>query len=181
MDSVPNRRKINRYCQCIGMSNLFEHDDPIDPERLVTRLGRYKYYSINTYHLFGGHRPTIEFRIAEEEVCKNPKMALNWTRLILHFVEMTMASQMPNNLTWYDPIDVMRLLGFMDRELSPELVETRNWFLARLYLNNRDSGRSLVTSNEARRHSIRQVNEILEMLRIKPEELENFCYGSKTI
>lgn len=172
LDSVPNRRKHNRYCQCIGMSDVFHHDDPIDPDFLISKLGGQKYFSINTFHLCGGHRPTIEFRIAEEAACSDPIYAKNWIRLILHFVERALAAPAPKNLTWMDPVEVFDFLGFLgSTPLSEELLETRNWFLARLRHNVRDEGRSVMWSAKGRRVAIRQIEETLGFLNINEEQL----------
>lgn len=145
MDSVPPNRKRNRYCQFMGLTNLVSHDQKINPGELIKRVGNVKYYSLNTNQYLRGNRKTLEFRIIEGEGCKDPYLIKNWTRLIIHFIEMARKRPLPepyqeNNpwtsLVWLDPEDVFKLLGFnnspQEYDLSPGLTQTRNWFLARL-------------------------------------------------
>ena len=145
MDSVPVNRKRNRYCQFMGMTSLVQHNQKFAPGDLIKRVGNVKYYSLNTKQYLGGHRKTLEFRIIEGEGCKDAYLIKNWTRLLVHFIEMTRNRPMPpdyvegdpwTGFAWLDPEDVMRLLGFSNNpyeyDLSPGLTQTRNWFLARL-------------------------------------------------
>lgn len=148
MDAMPDSRKMNRYCQFIGMSDLFSHEFRMNPNDLINRVSSVKYYTLNAYHLqkgggLGSHntrRPTIEFRIAENNVCIDPWEAKNWIRLCLHFVECTKDLGLPEDyrrddpstgLLWLDAPDLFRILRF-DEELSPGLCQVRSWFLERL-------------------------------------------------
>lgn len=141
MDSVPNHRKRNRYCQFMGMTSLFQHDTNIGGIDLVRKVGNVKYYSFNAMQFIKNGRKTFEFRIIEGDGCKDPLLIKNWVRLLIHFVEM--AKKKPpvpfeegnpwSSFLWLDPIDVFKFLGFLgDYELSPGLKQTRNWFLGRL-------------------------------------------------
>ena len=142
LDSVPVNRKRNRYCQCIGLCDLFDHNTQYGPKDIVRSLGQQKYYTVNTYHLCQNRRPTVEFRIVESEGCLDPYLVKNWIRLLIHFVEVAKRHQMPrpyvqgdkwSSLLWLDPEDVMGFLGFNGGyELSRGMEQTRNWFLARL-------------------------------------------------
>jgi hypothetical protein len=145
MDSVPPTRKRNRYCQFMGLTNLLQHDQRITPGDMIKRVGNVKYYSLNTNQYLRNSRKTIEFRIIEGDGVKDPYLIKNWTRLIIHFIEMARKRPFPgpydpndpfSSFTWLDTEDVFRLLGFSDNpveyDLSPGLEETRNWFLARL-------------------------------------------------
>lgn len=145
MDSVPMNRKRNRYCQFMGLTNLVGHDTRIPPQELIKRVGNVKYYSLNTNQLMRNGRKTIEFRIIEGEGVKDPYLIKNWTRLIVHFIEMARRRPLPqpynendvwSSYCWLDVEDVLKLLGFNNNpreyELSPGLEQTRNWFLARL-------------------------------------------------
>ena len=143
--AMPDRRKKNRYCQAIGMSDLLRADHLLTPASLINRLGAYKYYTANTFHFSRNKRPTMEFRIADEEACLDPFYIKNWIKLIIHFVEMT--SRMPypgeydandphSGYLWLIPEDVLKILKFDTPEnLCPELLETRNWFMDRLVKN----------------------------------------------
>ena len=182
LDSVPAHRKRNCYCQCIGMSDLFEHDTPWNEEVIIRSLGSRKYYTCNCFHLYQESRRTIEFRIAESEACLNPFLIKNWVRLLVHFVEVAKMAPIPgtynpnNPMTgfcWLDPEAVFNLLGFMNTEaLSKGMVQTRNWFLGRL-LNNISKDENLpgVWSNVARKIARDQINEIVQKLNLNSEDL----------
>jgi hypothetical protein len=143
MDLVPQIRKRNRYCQLMGMTNLFNPESTYTARNLINKVGEVKYFSMNTNQLKDGKRNTIEFRIIEGEGCKNPYLIKNWLRLLLHFVEITSNMQMPppyksndqwSSLLWLDTRDVFKLLGFeIDQfNLSKGLTQTRDWMVARL-------------------------------------------------
>ncbi len=168
MDSVPASRKRNRYCQFIGVSDLFEHDSTYGPYQIVNKLSSYKYYSINTYHYNKGKRPTVEFRITENAVCLNSYLLRNWIRLVLHFVEMAKNKPLPcrfqegnpwSSFLWLDPKDVFSLLGFLpgQYELSPEMEETRKWFVYRLQANALNTNLSGVWDDKARTPAYNEV------------------------
>ncbi len=146
MDSVPPNRKRNRYCQYMGFNNLVQAESRISAQDLIRKVGSVKYYSLNTKQLCQNGRKTIEFRIVEGQGCKDPYLIKNWTRLILHFVEMASKRPFPepyqfgnpwSGFCWLDPDDVFKVLGFdpAEFELSPGLEQTRNWFMARLQEN----------------------------------------------
>jgi len=176
MDSVPASRKRNRYCQFLGVSELFEHDSEYTPHQLVNRLSGYKYYTINTYHYNKGKRATIEFRITENAVCRDSHLLKNWVRLVLHFVEMARQQPFPakfqeddpwSSYLWLDPRDVFHLLGFLpgQYELSPEMEETRTWFLNRLLDNATKTGLPGVWTEEARAVAFQQIVALAQELK----------------
>jgi hypothetical protein len=143
MDSVPPHRKRNRYCQYMGFNNIVQCETKISAKELIRKVGNVKYHSMNTKQLLAGGRKTIEFRIIEGDGCKDPYLIKNWTRLIVHFVEMTCRKPFPepyqegnpmSGFCWLDPQDVFKVLGFdpTEYEISPGLQQTRNWFMARL-------------------------------------------------
>jgi hypothetical protein len=98
LDSVPPSRKKNRYCQFIGLWDLFEENSTLSMDQLIKKFGNSKYGSLNTYHLKMGKRQTIEFRIMEGDCCKNPYMAKNWLRLLVHFVEPHLQAAAPGRI-----------------------------------------------------------------------------------
>lgn len=139
--AMPDRRKMNRYCQIIGMSDLLCADKLLPPSSLIHRLGSYKYYTANAFHFSRNKRPTLEFRIADEEACLNPVYFKNWHKLVLHFVEMATQVQYPydynvsdpyTGYAWLCPKDVLKFLKFDRDDLGPELKETRDWFTGRI-------------------------------------------------
>lgn len=174
LDSVPVNRKRNRYCQCIGMCDLFDHAEKVSPQDLIHKLGAQKYFTVNTYHLSQHKRTAIEFRIVESEGCKNAFLVKNWIRLLVHFMEVAKKTKYPGNYTagdrwsglvWLDPEDVMTFLGFLgEYQLSKGLEQTRNWFLARIWKNlvtNRQSG---VWSETGRKVARIQIDRMIEKL-----------------
>lgn len=144
--AMPDRRKKNRYCQAIGMSDLLRADQLLTPAMLISRLGSYKYYTANAFHYSRNKRPTFEFRIADEEACVNPEYYSNWHKLILHFVEVAAGEDYPRDYNandprtgfmWLYPEDVLKFLKFdKGSELCPELQETRDWFIGRITKNS---------------------------------------------
>ena len=132
-DSVPDGRKMNRFCQFIGLCDWIDTEPPTTTQ-LIESLGSSKYYSINTFHLWAGERNTIEFRIGEHTLCKNAFFAKNWIRLLVHFIEVA-KQRPPEDLRWLDVKDLFEFLGFFG-ELSPGMLQIRNWFLGRLYYNS---------------------------------------------
>lgn len=164
-DSVPIYRKNNRYCQCLGITDLFSHDSDIEPFELIQAVSRVKYYSLNAYHFMQGggffdnsRKPTLEFRIAENEACTDPFLTKNWIRLLLHFVECTKDLNLPDkyregdpwtSLLWLDLPDFMKIMNF-NMPLSKGLEQTKAWFLSRLWENGTDSILPGLWSNEGR-------------------------------
>jgi len=146
LDMVPPWRKSNRYCQFMCVRDNFDTEVYLKPEEIISAIGDVKYYTANAdqWRRTEGKRKTLEFRIIEGEGCKDPYLMKNWLRLILHFIEMTANSPLPNpyqpgnQWSWVcmlDTADVLRVLGFYpgQYELSNGLTQTRNWMLARLY------------------------------------------------
>jgi hypothetical protein len=164
LDSVPPRRKKNRYCQHLGITDLFEHDVDYAAYNLIKKIGGCKYYTVNTFHMSEGKRCTMEFRILEEEGCLDSEMTANWIKLVLHFVDCAAKRGLPSKyrsgspwsgLLWLDPIDVMKFLKF-DQSLSEELSGVRNWFIDRLVEHTMSSEVNNITGREARKFAYSQ-------------------------
>lgn len=194
-DSFPSYRKNNRYCQLLGMTDLFTHNFKVNSEDLLYSVSGSKYYSLNAYHFVKGgsfssencRRKTIEFRMAEGDMCLDSYMAKNWVRLILHFIEIAKDLPLPgsyrkNNrksgLLWLDVKDVFKILKF-DREVSEGLSQVRRWFLDRLSRNCRCDLPG-IWSNAGRSVSLRQIQELMKRSSETPfESLETAVYGDK--
>ena len=162
MDAMPLRRKRNRYCQLIGMNDVFDHDGNYNSNQIISKVGDVKYYSMNTYHRCRQGRPTIEFRVTEGTGGKDAYLIKQWVRFLIHFVDV--ASKLPapkpylipegdnkhltpwTGFAWLEPAQVLKMLYFdlNDSELpglrshkpfklSNGLMQTRDWFLGRLY------------------------------------------------
>ena len=166
MDSVPCHRKMNRYCQMIGMTDLFSVETSIDPEFLINSLSNVKYYSLNTYHFikgggfseFNNRKRTIEFRIGENSMCLDGEAVKNWIRLILYFVEICKNSPLPKNyekgnpwtgLLWLDPSEVFKFLKF-EEPCSEGLQQVKNWFFNRILKNGCETDLPGIWSNKGR-------------------------------
>lgn len=169
LDSVPSSRKLNQYCQFFGLKTTLKHDAIFQPEFLVKIFGQHKYHTINTYHYLCRNRKTIEFRIMDHMCCRDPWMAKNWVRLILHFVECCVKRGLPvapraddpwSGYTWLDPADLFDFLGFFHSDISPGLEQVRGWFLSRLKKNVKSDHETGVFSAKARRFSIKQIKEL---------------------
>lgn len=180
LEAVPFNRKRNRFCQQIGATDLFSHDTEIDYYDLHDTLGDHKYYTLNIFHLNRGNRATIEFRIIGKEGCLDPFLVKNWTRLCVHFVEMTSQRPIPrpyrkgdpwSSYLWLDADDVMKVLGFDDSyELSDGMAETRLWLLKEIRKNMQSSDGDGIWSPEARSIVAEQVNQIIQRLDIDTDK-----------
>ena len=187
MDSMPPDRKRNRYCQCIGISDVFQVDERISASTLSKKLGAHKYFSFNMYHYQRGSRKTVEFRIVGNEGCLDAFLVKNWVRLLVHFIEMCKRRKAPlqyesgnpwTGLAWLDPEQVFELLGFDgSHPLSSGLEQTRNWFLARLH-NNMMSNLPGIWCEEARSISKQSVHNLMDKLNLKKEDLEEYLRPS---
>lgn len=130
LDAMPMSRKRNRYCQCIGMNNTFQHDGTYTDQEIIRRVGDIKYYSFNTHAYCQGSRKTIEFRVIEGGGCKDAYLIKQWVRFLMHFIDLTAKLGRPQpyheakddkerveitpwtGLGWLDPQEVLTLLGF---------------------------------------------------------------------
>lgn len=174
IDFLPSYRKKSRYFQCVGASDLVPHNFR-NYEMLSRLMGVHKYMTINTYHKNKNHRNTIEFRIMGYDGCRYVQHAKNWIILIMHFVEMAKKRPLPefyregdpwSGLSWFNPREVMELLGFMgDYELSQELLDVRHWFLSCLKMwTGKGTG---FWGMESRGKAAQQVHEIIAELGLK--------------
>ncbi len=169
LDSVPSYRKQSRYCQMLGMSDLFEEDYLIHPVSLLERISTVKYFTLNAYHFMkgGGFLPknsrkkTIEYRIGENDMCLNGYDVKNWVRFLIHFVEMTKDIGLPKEyvvgdsstgLLWMDIEPMFKLLGF-DQAISPGLNQVKQWFLYRIQKHGYNSHLDGMWSNKGREYA----------------------------
>lgn len=191
MDVVPLDRKRNQYCQVIGLTDILNdvESDFLANDMLIKKLGVSKYYTLNVYHYYNKKRKTIEFRIMDSECCLNPWIAKNYVRLILHFVETCLKTNMPikyeqNNkwsgYCWLDPFDVFDFLGFMPGqfELSAGIEQVRSWFLARLLLKIKSTPKLGVMSDKGRSISHDQILLLSSLISAKNEYDLDDLYSS---
>lgn len=159
-DSFPNKRKNNKYCQCIGISDFLSIDDA-NTKKLISVLGQNKYYSLNTYHLSKIDRLTIEFRLAEDGACLDSDFACNWINLINRFIESSINKRMPSNLCWIDLIEVFDFLN-----LDNDIILAK-WFLNRLVTNI--NSEINYWKKDFRKRSISELKYIIKKLHLDKE------------
>jgi hypothetical protein len=180
-DAVRPKRKRNRYCEFIGCQDVIHADEEIDPDTLIQKLGRRKYFSFNTWHLSKERRKSIEFRILEGRSARRPLDVKCWVRLLLHFVDTTSQMILPapystlrpdvlRSMCFLDPVDVFQLLGFFGT-LSPGLTQVRNWFLGRLLENTCGTGLRGFWSDRGREIAYQQCFGICRQLGVTPDQL----------
>ncbi len=175
IDSVPANRKRSRYCQVVGLCDMFDIETTPNPQNILDKMGQSKYFTLNNHHFSKDMRSTIEFRIAENDACIDPIFVKNWARLVVHFCDMAKKLPVPpkyepgkpwTSLCWLDPIDVFRMLGFLpgQYDLSPGLCQVRDWFLARIITHMRNTGLPGAFSVIGRNHAWEEVQKLVGMI-----------------
>lgn len=198
MDLVPSNRKINRYCQMLGMTDSFDTEFYMDPLSLIEAVSNVKYYSLNAYHFLQGggfssyntKKKTIEFRIGDNGMCLDGFAVKNWIRLLLHFVDIAKNKSLPpdykdndnwTGLVWLEPTEVFEFLQF-DKECSQGLLQVKKWFVQRILDYGFDTKLPGVWSNEARFFARKNFLNILKLIDINCDKLETreeILYGEK--
>lgn len=166
-DAFPDVRKNNRYCQCIGISDLFKVEPIPSLEEMIRLLGKTKYYSLNTYHLFRKSRSSIEFRLADKFACIDSNYAKNWILLLYFFIDSSIINGIPTSLIWMDINEVFEFLN-----LDPEL---KKWFLYKIF--NNANGSSLYWGNNFRKNSILGCRNLLNNLELLDKDIESSLLG----
>jgi len=198
MDSVPSKRKVNRYCQMLGLTDLFNTDYVIEPTKIIRDISLVKYYTLNTYHFIKGggfldnnRKKTIEFRIAENQMCLSGFDVKNWIRLLLHFIDVMKNKDIPKNYTkddkwtgllWLDPEDVFDLL--FNQPMSEGMTQVRNWFINRILTNAFNSNLPGIWSNDIRKCVYKNFINYLKKINFSGEykkEIFDLIYDEKYI
>ena len=165
-DSIPDHRKLNRYCQFIGISEIFKIEDPVDPEFIIRNLSTNKYFSINVFHLCKLKRSSIEFRTADFSACLDSNFAKNWIKFLSHFIDCAIRSGLPENFSWIDPKHFFDFLGF-EKDLSLEKKEFFIWFLNSIKSNIKSDVSYMDFS--MRKLAFLEFEEILKKLQLDKE------------
>lgn len=174
LDSVGESRKRSRHAMCIGCTDMFTSSEKVSVFKVNTKLSRCKYFTCNCFHLGKGRRPTVEFRIIGNKGCTNPRLAKNWIRLLVHFVDMAKLRGLPENYLWLDPKAVFSFLGFTGEfKLCRELEEARNWFLASI-ISNIEANLPGVWSQPARAFAKMQAEELFSELRLDRGDIDKY-------
>lgn len=127
LDSVPGRRKNSRFCRCIGMTDLFGHEEKVIPCMTVSKLSE-KYLTLNTHHMVARKRSSIEFRILEGT--KDSSLVREWVNFVLNFVSRSREAGMPEDYRWVSRDEVCDLV---------ESEESVRWLLKRTMENILDA------------------------------------------
>lgn len=183
-DAFPTRRKISRWCQFLGMTDMFDSSESYSADDLIDAVSRAKYYSVNVYHYARNRRDTIEYRIAENDFCLDPFEAKQYIRFLLHFTEVAATYPIPKTLCWLTPRQIADFLMFdaahSDR-LSPGLTHVKKWFWGRVSHFMNDGDTPDVWSSKARSRAFQQVKDIMEeqglpMGLYRPDNLEEITF-----
>jgi hypothetical protein len=108
LESVPEARRNSRFCRCIGMTDLFDHEERVVPCLAVSKL-RDKYLSLNTHHLVARKRNSIEFRVLEGT--KDSSLVSSWVDFVLNFVRRASSVGPPDNYRWASVEEFAGLVG----------------------------------------------------------------------
>lgn len=172
MDIVPLSRKVNPYCRLISQSGIVNDlSEAYKLESFVEFLGRSKYYTLNTFHLYNKRRRSIEFRIMDGFCCVMPNSAACWIALLDHFIRCAIKTGPPSpfkggdpasGLCWLDAKHAFNFLRFDSCGLCRRLKLVRGWLLKRLVFCGQDYAEYGVFSKEMRESSY---NEIVELSR----------------
>jgi len=157
MDSVPDARRNSRFCRCIGLTDLFDHDERVMPCLAVNKL-KEKYLSLNTHHLVARKRNSIEFRILEGT--KDSRLALSWVDFVLNFVDKASRLPIPDDYRWLsleevlelidDPTSAAWLVGRMEKNMS---ASSSRFWSSRFEIER--AARSVFFRTNARAYSVR--------------------------
>lgn len=150
MDFADLERKDNQYCRCIGMTDIFDHEEFVAPHLVISKLSN-KYLSLNTYHFQNRKRKAIEFRLAEGT--KDFEFVFNWVRLLDSFIGVFKDKKIPDNYCWEDPSVFFKFMDFENRNL----LEVKKWFINRLVNNYSNDG---YWSLENRKNCFKKYKEI---------------------
>lgn len=200
MDAVPASRKVNRYCQMLGMTNLFSTDSSLSPSFLINSISNVKYYSLNAYHFVKGggfshhnsRKKTIEFRIGENNMCTDGESVKNWIRLLLHFVDVAKDTPIPqryekgnslSGLLWMEPHEVFSFLKF-NEPCSDGFDQVKKWFIKRIMKNGFDTNLPGIWSNKGRffaRKNFLNFSKNLDINLYSEESREIILYDKKYI
>jgi len=178
LDAMPATRKVNPYCRIISQSDIIRDvSHSYDLQYLVEKLGKSKYYTLNTFHYYNNRRRTIEFRIMDNLCCLSPKSACCWVSLLDHFINRAISSGPPgpfaasdyfSSYCWLDPIDSFDFLGFSKgNDLCRRMNFVRSWLVHRLAVYGKNYLDCGVFSKTLRSGSYKEIRALQESFRNK--------------
>lgn len=123
---IPDYRKQSKYCQLMGLSDLFPFNNELDKNIIFNKICDYKFYSLSLYHFKKSNRNTVEFRIMDSQACLDSYLAENWILLLNRFINKSNNNYVFNKdgflekpLVWLDFKDVF---DFLDLYKEKELI-----------------------------------------------------------
>ena len=129
---VPNFRKENKYCQIIGMTDIFPEKIKLTKDLIFNKISEYKFYSLSLYHFKFSNRNTVEFRIMDNSACLDYELAENWILLLNKFINKSSKSEvfdkdgyLLNPLVWLDIKDVFDFLDIKNDKILFPFVKKR--------------------------------------------------------
>ena len=124
---IPDYRKQSKYCQLMGLSDLFPNNSQLDKNIIFNKVSDYKFYSLSLYHFKKSNRNTVEFRLMDNRACLDGKLVENWIILLNRFINKSNNNYVFNQegllekpFVWLDFKDVF---DFLDLYKEKELIE----------------------------------------------------------
>lgn len=129
---IPNSRKQSRYCQLMGLSDIFSNKAKIDAAMVFNKISDYKFYSSSIYHFKKSNRNTIEFRIMDNSACLDSYVVENWILLLNRFINKSSNLKifdennfLLNPIKWLDPQDVFEFLEIKEGDFLFNFIKKR--------------------------------------------------------
>lgn len=115
---IPNSRKQSRYCQLMGLSDVFCNKTAIDAKMIFNKISDYKFYSLSIYHFKKSNRNTVEFRIMDNSACMDSYVVENWILLLNRFINKSsnvkIFDENNNLLTPIKWLDIQEVFDFLE-------------------------------------------------------------------
>lgn len=129
---IPNFRKQNRYCQLMGMSDIFLQNVDLNKNIIFNEISEYKFYSMSLYHFKKSNRNTVEFRIMDQSACLDSEVAECWILLLNIFINKVgkidvfdKDGNLKEKLAWLDCSDVFDFLQIKNNKKIVNFVVKR--------------------------------------------------------
>lgn len=129
---IPNFRKQSRYCQLMGMSDVFPQNVTLDKNIIFNKISDYKFYSMSLYHFKKSKRNTVEFRIMDHSACLDSDIAECWLLLLNIFINKVgkfnafdKDGNLKEKLVWYDCSEVFDFLQIKNNKKIVNFITKR--------------------------------------------------------
>lgn len=129
---IPNLRKQSRYCQLMGLSDVFYKKTNLDANMIFNKISDYKFYSLSVYHFKKSGRNTVEFRIMDNSACLDSYVVENWILLLNRFINKSSKTKvfdennfLLNPIKWLDVKEVFDFLEISKDDFLFDFVKSR--------------------------------------------------------